>query len=234
MKAREAAVRESERGRMTKAMDSNSGSNDARISFVVDSLLSCSLSINAGTVQWSLLKQLTTLGEVVRLRLFVTESSNCRPARCLGKAETLRSCLRAEAHQLDDNAIVSVKFSLMHLCHLLLSVPTFHCVHSAKRCLHISHHIGTHRSAHCALNPHRWRSNLLLISLFHDSLLTRTAQQRKMLACVRQRQEIYLRPRDRRGIFFSFFSTTHARRGLKSFRNAHRRMYLPRRRSKFP
>ena len=58
----------------------------------------------------------------------------------------------------------AVTLSLVHWRHLL---PCQHCtcVHfrralesQAKRCFHISHHIGLHRSAHCALTPHWSRS----------------------------------------------------------------------------
>ena len=54
----------------------------------------------------------------------------------------------------------NVTCSHVHLCHLLLCQHCT-CVHfrraletQAKRCFHISHHIGLHRSAHCELNPH--------------------------------------------------------------------------------
>ena len=43
----------------------------------------------------------------------------------------------------------------------------------AKRCFHIGHHIGLHRSAHCALTPHWWRSRLPLIPSIHDWQLAR-------------------------------------------------------------
>ena len=56
--------------------------------------------------------------------------------------------------------VTSVTFSLVHMCHLLLCQHCT-CVHfrralgsQAKRCFDISHHIGLHRSAYCALNPH--------------------------------------------------------------------------------
>ena len=52
-----------------------------------------------------------------------------------------------------------VTLSPVHSCHLLLYQHCT-CVHfrralesQAKRCFHICHHIGLHRSAHCALNP---------------------------------------------------------------------------------
>ena len=83
----------------------------------------------------------------------------------------------------------------VHLCHVLLCHLCI-CVHfpralesQAERCLHISHHIGLHRFAHCAHCPH---------SPFIDprpaACTHRTKAQR---ACFFQASEwIYLRPSD--------------------------------------
>ena len=92
----------------------------------------------------------------------------------------------------------------------------------AKRCFRMCHHIGLHRSAHCALTPRWQRSRLQLIPSIHDSELARIARRQKTLACSRQWQEekkVYLRdqvvhfPIDsqwRHGIICCFFCTIRA------------------------
>ena len=59
-----------------------------------------------------------------------------------------------------DPSSLIVTSSHAHLCHVLLC-HLCTCVHfrrafesQAKNCFHISHYIGSHRFAHCALNPH--------------------------------------------------------------------------------
>ena len=104
----------------------------------------------------------------------------------------------------------------------------------AKRCLHISHHIGLHRSAHCALAPHWKRSRLLLNSLIRDSQIVRIAQQQKTLACSgkwQEKKEIYLYPSDQNFLSFvwchGIISIFLARCCRQSYRSTYRRSKFP-------
>ena len=61
-----------------------------------------------------------------------------------------------------------------------------------ERCFHISHHIGLHRFAHCALNPHWHFVDPRLAARAHRT----AAEDACLLQAVAGGEEIYLHPSD--------------------------------------